>query len=73
MVTKEDDLVAENDLAAINRSFEELWDSKAVLFPGNPKMAAHTLYFAGVKQGVAITRCLYGAFEIPEKPNAAKS
>ncbi len=38
-------------LAALDRCFEGLWKSKAFLFPGNPKTAAHALYLEGAAEG----------------------
>jgi hypothetical protein len=62
-----------DDLVVIDRCFEELWNSKAMLFPGNPKTAAHALYLAGAAEGARAVRRQRAAAKQQENPNAAKS
>ncbi len=59
--------------AALDRYFEELWESKAYLFPLNPKTAAHALYLEGATQGALAARRLDAEFEELETADATEN
>lgn len=65
-----DEVAAEE--VAIDRYFEELWDSRGYLFPLNPKTAAHALYLEGATQGALAARRIAAEFKEKETADASQ-